>query len=198
MSLKTADGNTLAVTDGDPEGAREAQNIVNMAPDTTVITVMNPTMFYDDGGKDNPVTVKFKGVTIFKPGKENCAIKIEPIKFSTGSGKFYIYNGEGVNADNLVGSYNYVGAPPTYISKAADGALTIKFDGPTSTYTKYDGLKCKFTPRTHSIRGRWHRGFRSTHRRRDPRRKQRSNAEDCCERGWRPWHTQAQQHHIQG
>ena len=131
----------MAVTDGDPEGAREAQNIVNMAPDTTVITVMNPTMFYDDGGKDNPVTVKFKGVTIFKPGKENCAIKIEPIKFSTGSGKFYIYNGEGVDADNLVGSYNYVGAPPTYISKAADGALTIKFDGPTSTYTKYDGFE---------------------------------------------------------
>ena len=85
------------MTDGDPEGAREAKNIVNMAPDTTVITVMNPTMFYDDGGKDNPVTVKFKGVTIFKPGKENCAIKIEPIKFSTGSGKFYIYNGEGVD-----------------------------------------------------------------------------------------------------
>lgn len=141
VSLKTTDGNTLAVTDGDPEGAREAKNIVNMAPDTTVITVMNPTMFYDDGGKDNPVTVKFKGVTIFKPGKENCAIKIEPIKFSTGSGKFYIYNGEGVDADNLVGSYNYVGAPPTYISKAADGALTIKFDGPTSTYTKYDGFE---------------------------------------------------------
>ena len=145
VSLKTTDGNTLAVTDGDPEGAREAQNIVNMAPDTTVITVMNPTMFYDDGGKDNPVTVKFKGVTIFKPGKENCAIKIEPIKFSTGSGKFYIYNGEGVDADNLVGSYNYVSAPPTYISKAADGALTIKFDGPTSTYTEYDGFEMQIS-----------------------------------------------------
>ena len=63
------------------------------------------------------------------------------IKFSTGSGKFYIYNGEGVDADNLVGSYNYVSAPPTYISKAADGALTVKFDGPTSTYTKYDGFE---------------------------------------------------------
>lgn len=145
VSLKTADGNTVAVANGDPEGAREAQNIVNMAPDTTVITVINPTAFYDDGGKDNPVTVKFKGVTIFKPGKANCAIKIETIKFSTGSGKMYIYNGEGVNDDQLVGSYNYTSGPGTYISKAADGALTVKFDGPTSTYTKYDGFEMQVT-----------------------------------------------------
>ncbi len=141
VSIKTADGKTMAVANGDPEGTREAQNIVNMAPDTTVITIVNPTMFYDDGGKDGPVTVKFSGVTIFKPGKDGCAIKLETNKFSTGSGKVYIYDGEGVDDASLVGSYNYVSAPPTYISKAADGALTIKFDGPTSTYTSYDGFE---------------------------------------------------------
>lgn len=141
VSIKTADGNTVEVTDGDPAGVRIAKNIVYMAPDTTRITVVNPTMFYDDGGKDGPVTVGFKGVTIFKPGKENCAVQIETSAFSTGAGKVYIYDGEGVDESKLVGSYNYTSAPPTYISKAADGALTVKFDGPTSTYTSYDGFE---------------------------------------------------------
>lgn len=141
VSVKTADGKTVTVANGDPAGERIAKNIVIMASDTTTITVVNPTMFYDDGGKENPVTVKFKGVTIFKPGKENCAIKLETNSFSTGNGKVYIYDGAGVDESKLVGSYNYTSAPPTYISKAADGALTIKFDGPTSTYTQYDGFE---------------------------------------------------------
>lgn len=141
VSLKTADGKTVAVANGDPAGERLTKNIVIMAPDTTTITVVNPTMFYDDGGKDNPVTVKFKGVTIFKPGKENCAIKLETLNFSTGNGKVYIFDGAGVDDSKLVGSYNYTSGPSTYISKAADGALTIKFDGPTSTYTQYDGFE---------------------------------------------------------
>ncbi len=141
VSIKTADGKTTEVADGDPEGVRVAKNIVIMATDTTRITVTNPTMFYDDGGKENPVSVGFKGVTIFKPGKPNCAIQLETSKFSTGSGKVYIYDGEGVDDAHLVGTYNYVSAPPTYISKAADGALTVKFDGPTSSSTKYDGFE---------------------------------------------------------
>ncbi len=140
ISLKDAGNIVISTTNGDPEGERTVKYILNMPADTTVVTVTNPLMFYDDGGENGDETPKFKGVVIFKSGKAGHAVKIDTKSFSVGNGKLYLYDGSEVNDANLVDSYSYTSSPKTYISKAEDGSLTVKFESTTSTYSKYAGF----------------------------------------------------------
>lgn len=131
---------TTVVSNGDPDGSRILKYIVNMETGSKVVTVNNPIMFYDDGGADGNTSKGFDGTVTFVPGKEGSAVQLETKSFSCGQGKFYLYNGSKVDDNNLVGTYNYTSGPDTYISKAADGALTVRYTGPTSSYSTYDGF----------------------------------------------------------
>lgn len=133
----------LAITPvehGDPEGGRVVKYIVNMETGNKVVTVNNPLMFYDDGGADGPTKKGFEGVITFVPGKPGYAVELATKSFSTGQGKFYLYKGSEVNDDNLIDTYSYNKGPGSVISKAADGAFTVRYTGPTSTYSDYDGF----------------------------------------------------------
>ncbi len=139
VSIVDATGTTV-VANGDPDGNRILKYIVNMETGSKVVTVNNPIMFYDDGGADGKTANGFDGTVTFVPGKEGCAVQLDTKSFSCGQGKFYLYNGSKVDDNNLVDTYNYNSGPGTYISKAADGALTVRYTGPTSTYSSYDGF----------------------------------------------------------
>lgn len=130
----------IAVANGDPDGNRVVKYIVNMETGTKTVTVINPLMFYDDGGADGSTSRGFEGTITFVPGKPGCAVQFDTQSFSTGQGKFKLYYGSTVDENNLVDTYDYTSGPGTIISKAADGALTVHYTGPTSTYSSYDGF----------------------------------------------------------
>lgn len=134
-----ADGTTTDVN-ADPAGERIVKNIINITTDKKVVTVTKPVMFYDDGGGDGPTNRGFDGTVTFVPGKPGTAVEINTESFSTGQGKFYLYEGQEVNDEKLIGTYNYTSGPGNVISDAEDGAFTVRYTGPTSTYTTYDGF----------------------------------------------------------
>lgn len=128
-----------AVAQGDPDGERVVKYIYNMESGVNEVTVTEPLMFYDDGGKDGKLTKGFKGTTIFVPGRENSAVQIDTKStFSIGSGKMYIYSGREAIKENLLGSvtgYSTTTGPANLVSKAEDGSLTVVFEANTTAST---------------------------------------------------------------
>ncbi len=137
LSLTDADGNVTTIENGDPEGVRVVKYIFLMQPDTIVITVNNPLMFYDDGGADGKLSPNLSGVVIFVPGVENSAVQLNTKDtFSIGSGKMMIYSGQEVDANNILGNvtgYSTTNGPVDLISKSEDGAITVDFKGNSAT-----------------------------------------------------------------
>ncbi len=137
VSLTDADGVVTTVENGDPEGVRVVKYIFLMQPDTTVITITNPLMFYDDGGADGKLSANLSGVVIFVPGVDNSAVQLDTKgTFSIGSGKMMIYSGQGVDANNILGTvtgYSTTNGPVGLISKSEDGAITVDFKGNSAT-----------------------------------------------------------------
>jgi len=87
-------------------------------------------MFYDDGGADGKVTKGLTGTVTFVPGRENTAVELNTQgTFSIGSGNMSVYNGQEVNADNLLNSYSTTTGPVELISKSEDGSLTVYYKG---------------------------------------------------------------------
>jgi len=128
-----------AVEQGDPAGERIVKYLYNMESGVNIVTVNEPLMFYDDGGKDGNLTKGFKGTTIFEPGRENNAVQIDTKStFSIGSGKMYIYSGREAIKENMLGSvtgYSTTTGPANLVSKAEDGSLTVVFEANTTAST---------------------------------------------------------------
>ncbi|MGN0214466.1 MAG: DUF4465 domain-containing protein [Muribaculaceae bacterium] len=131
VSLTTADGETVNIADGDPEGELTVKNQMILANgDNGVITVTRSLLLYDDGGPDGKFSNSFDGTVTFVPGVEDAIVSITSKQFATGTGKFYLYSGREVNADNLLGTTSYFSGttgPVDLVSKAADGSITIRF-----------------------------------------------------------------------
>lgn len=142
ISLIDAGDVVVSVENGDPEGERVVKYIYNMQSGSNVVTVTEPLLFYDDGGKDGKLTKGFKGTVTFVPGRENSAVQLNTLStFSIGGGKMMIYSGSEVNPDNILGKvtgYSTTTGPENLISKAEDGSMTIDFEA-NSTATTLDG-----------------------------------------------------------
>ena len=142
VSMTDAVDAVTAVENGDPAGERVVKYLYIMESGTKVVTVTEPMLFYDDGGKDGKLTKGFKGTVTFVPGRENSAVQINTLNtFSIGSGKMYVYSGREVNADNILGKvtgYSTTTGPDNLVSKAEDGSLTVTFEANT-TATTLDG-----------------------------------------------------------
>lgn len=140
LSLIDAEGNTIAVENGDPEGSRTTKSMYIMQEGTNVVTVVNPIMFYDNGGPTENFTKGFNGTVTFVPGKENCGIVIDSKSFATGSSsynKFGLFNGRTADEANRVGTattYYATYGPQNVISEAEDGSLTVTFSTSTASY----------------------------------------------------------------
>lgn len=140
LSLTDAEGNAIAVENGDPEGSRTTKSMYIMQEGTNVVTVVNPIMFYDNGGPSENFTKGFNGTVTFVPGKENCGIVIDSKEFATGSSsynKFGLFNGRTADEANRVGtatSYYGTHGPQNIISEAEDGSLTVTFSTSTASY----------------------------------------------------------------
>ncbi|MGM9803150.1 MAG: DUF4465 domain-containing protein [Muribaculaceae bacterium] len=131
VSLTTADGETVNIAEGDPEGEYTVKNQMILANgDNGVVTVTRSLLLYDDGGPDGNFSNSFDGTVTFVPGKEDAIVSINSIQFATGTGKFYLYSGREVNSDNLLGTSTYFSGttgPVNLVSKAADGSITVRF-----------------------------------------------------------------------
>ncbi|MBQ0120309.1 MAG: DUF4465 domain-containing protein [Bacteroidales bacterium] len=140
VSLTDAEGNAIAVENGDPEGSRTTKSMYIMQEGTNVVTVVNPIMFYDNGGPAENFTKGFNGTVTFVPGKENCGIVIDSKSFATGSSsynKFGLFNGRTADEANRVGTattYYATYGPQNVISEAEDGSLTVTFNTSTASY----------------------------------------------------------------
>ncbi|MGM9836481.1 MAG: DUF4465 domain-containing protein [Muribaculaceae bacterium] len=144
VSITTADGETISVAEGDPQGECTVKNQMILANgDNGVVTVTRSLLLYDDGGPDGKFSKGFDGTVTFVPGKEDAIVSITTKQFATGTGKFYLYSGREVNADNLLGTSTYFSGttgPVDLVSKAADGSITVRFV--TSSYaTLTDGFE---------------------------------------------------------
>ena len=139
VAVVDANNAETAVANGDPEGVRTVKYLYVMQSGTNVVTVTEPLLFYDDGGKDGKLTKGFKGTVIFVPGRENSAVQINTLNtFSIGSGKMMIYSGREANADNILGKvtgYSTTTGPENLVSKAEDGSMTVVFEANASATT---------------------------------------------------------------
>ncbi|MBR6283872.1 MAG: DUF4465 domain-containing protein [Muribaculaceae bacterium] len=139
MSLTDANDTVTTIENGDPAGERVVKYLYVMESGSKVVTVTEPMLFYDDGGKDGNITKGFKGTVTFVPGRDNSAVQINTLNtFSIGSGKMMIYSGREANADNILGKvtgYSTTTGPANLVSKAEDGSLTVVFEANTTATT---------------------------------------------------------------
>ena len=121
---------TVAVENGDPEGAITVMNLVNMKQgDNGEILIKEgaPMMFYDDGGVDGNYSKNFSGTVTFAPKTPGQSVKLTFKEWAvTAQDKFYIYNGGEVK-DKADATYSMHDKPTYFLSDAADGKVTVKF-----------------------------------------------------------------------
>ena len=139
VSLTDDNNAVITVENGDPTGERVVKYLYVMESGSKVVTVTEPMLFYDDGGKDGKLTKGFKGTVTFVPGRDNSAVQINTLStFSIGSGKMMVYSGREANADNILGKvtgYSTTTGPANLVSKAEDGSLTVVFEANTTAST---------------------------------------------------------------
>lgn len=141
-------GKTETIANGDPEGSRVVKYMYLIASgDNGTMTISDKTvMFYDDGGADNNSARDFTGNITFKPASEGKAIKLtfKALKLGAYSDKMNVSDGSAVKttADKAYGYYDTSSPygydttlPGEYVSKAADGSLTVQWITGTSTTT---------------------------------------------------------------
>ncbi|MBR6248993.1 MAG: DUF4465 domain-containing protein [Muribaculaceae bacterium] len=137
VALVDANNVETAVENGDPEGVRTVKYLYVMPSGTSIVTVTDPMLFYDDGGKDGKITSRFSGTVTFVPGRENSAVQMNANSFSIGNGRMTVYSGSQVDETQVIGPstgyYSTTTGPANLISKAEDGSLTVVVSGPTGT-----------------------------------------------------------------
>lgn len=140
VALVDNNGSTTTVTNGDPEGSRLTKSIHIMQDGTALVTVVNPLMFYDNGGPSENFTKGFNGTVTFVPGKENCGVVLDSKSFATGSStynKFGVFNGREAIEANRVGTatkYSATNGPVNVLSSAPDGSITVTFTTNSASY----------------------------------------------------------------
>lgn len=131
-------GQTITVTNGDPDGAREIKNIYllkNGENGEVVVREGAALMFYDDGGADGTVSKNFDGTVTFVPASPADNIKFDfkawGLVYTT---KFYLYYGGEVKnkADIEYGMYDKVLENGPITSQSEDGKITVRFTNKTS------------------------------------------------------------------
>lgn len=152
LTSVTVGGNTVTPVSGDPEGARETKNIYELlSGDNGTITVGNSLVFYDDGGSDNKYSKSFSGNITFVPADPSKVIKLVFKKFYTNSNdELKLYEGSSVKSTYDLKYYGNLNSnlPTPYVSRAADGAVTLSFSS-ASYSTPTDGWEIEvlsYTP----------------------------------------------------
>lgn len=141
----TTDAGRHEVAQGDPEGVCTVKYQYLMTKDdNSVITVTSPIHFYDDGGPDGNLTMGLKGTLTFKPGIDGKVIRLSVNSYNTpNNAPMTIYHGTGTDNDNLAATYKGKLSTTTpdlpIVSKADDGAITVSFTSPSSSYLTYEG-----------------------------------------------------------
>lgn len=127
----TVSGETVDVTDGDPEGEVTLKNIyVFKYGNNGEVRVSNgqPIMFYDDGGADGDYTKNFEGTVTFAPKTAGESVKLtfKQWEIQGYSDKFNIYNGDTVKT-TADATYSRYDQPKYFVSTSADGKVTVNF-----------------------------------------------------------------------
>lgn len=132
-------GNAVEVTTPDPEGNAVTKNLYYFQDGDNTITVNGSLLFYDNMGPDAKYTTEAKGSVTFKPAHEGEIIRMTVKNFYTHwKDHLYFYDGanpaeDAVAAQDLSSSKEAADIAPI-ISKADDGAITVKFN-PTKSNT---------------------------------------------------------------
>lgn len=130
LSVKTGD-KTVAVKEGDPEGARLTKNILELQQgDNGIVTVGGSLMFYDDGGADNKYSKSMDSKITFVPADPDNIIRLVFRSFVTNSNdEMKLYHGNAVLSVHSAKYYGNLGGklPEPFVSTAADGTVTVAF-----------------------------------------------------------------------
>ncbi len=122
----------VTVTDSDPDGAALTKNIYYFDGSDNVVTVSGSMLFYDNGGPEGKYTTSASGSVTFMPAAEGEIIKMTVKSFYTNYQDYlYFYDGASVAEDapyitRLSSSVSEANLP-VILSKADDGAITVKF-----------------------------------------------------------------------
>jgi len=132
-------GKAVEVATPDPEGNAVTKNLYYFQNGDNTITVNGSLLFYDNMGPDAKYTTEAKGSVTFMPAKEGEIIRMTVKDFYTNwKDHLYFYDGanpaeDAVAAQDLSSSKDAADIAPI-ISKADDGAITVKFS-PTKSNT---------------------------------------------------------------
>lgn len=137
----TIDGNTIAATNGDPDGQRTVKHMLIIAAgDNGEIKVATDKsiMFYDDGGPDADGADGFEATVTFAPLDAGAVIKLidKGITFAA-TAHLYIYEGDAVDDTKLIADIKGTTAKfdDPIVSNSPDGKITIKYVG-KGAYTR--------------------------------------------------------------
>ena len=137
---------THAVTNGDPAGEREVQNVRNLAKGengTIFIGKNTRLMLYDDGGKDGKESKSFDGTITFAPKETGYSIKLRTVEWGlTAADKLSLYHGGNKKAvaDAVFDRKDKL---DRLISKAEDGRITLNYT--TGKYAVSNGFALEVT-----------------------------------------------------
>lgn len=135
QSVEDAAGSVDEFDGCTPEGGRVVKDIIICQEGVHTAVIAGPKMFYDDGGKDGPITKYIKATYTFTPAEEGYAVTVDSRSFSMGNGRMYVYSGKEASDDCILGSqtgYSATKGPDHLVSKAADGSVTIVITGPSN------------------------------------------------------------------
>lgn len=152
-------GNAVVVTDPDPEGALITKNIYYFEGGNKQVYVSGSMLFYDDGGPEGKYTNTSKGSVTFLPAAPSEVIRMTVQNFYTNYQDYlYFYEGASPAEDapyiqRLSSSKNAEDVAPI-ISKAEDGAITVKFEPKKNNINDgWEILVESFVPQPMAVKG---------------------------------------------
>lgn len=141
-------------------------HIVLMSATPTTFPVGDDNiLFYDDGGKDGKISLKFEGTVTFVPSTPGKKIQIDFSKVSLYEDKYgttttnndvmKVYDGQAADEANL-NTIMRDGVPVLVKSMAEDGSLTVYLKSKTGDYYLKDGFEAvvsEYTPVQMEMKG---------------------------------------------
>jgi len=154
----TVDGSARTPDQTSVSGA-EIANEIWMPAGNAVYTISDDAMFYDDGGPEGNIAMRFIGTVTFVPSTPGNAIKVDVSRLdifntsSTGMNDvFTFYNGREADDENLVATL--LKDTRVVKSTAADGSLTVRLVSTTGVpKSGWEAVVSEFVPTNMTLTG---------------------------------------------
>lgn len=132
VTAVTAGGKQTEVAAGDPDGSRTVKDMLLLQQgDNGEVKLKAATnlMVYDDGGENEPASMKFDGKVTFAPAVQGESVKLKVKAADLNcTDTLYVYAGSTTDKDSLMLAMQcYDKLPADIVSTAPSGKLTVRY-----------------------------------------------------------------------